>query len=438
MSDLSPVRLVQKSVANPAAAGELPADFAQRVATACAALTARSHPRYAFLDAGTDQAELAKITALSERLRAQTDDLIVLGIGGSALGTTAFMHAAVAPRRDRVWVLESPDPVHLQTVLGKLNPARTAVNVVSKSGTTLETLSQWSVIEAWLKKAGAFDRSRVVMTTDPKSGPLRAHVEAQGYESLPVPEMVGGRFSVFTPVGLLPLAYAGVDLGAIAAGVSAAARDGLAPSGVAATVGLTLAHAQLAEGRPNVVVWPYGERLQPLGRWFQQLWGESLGKAQRLDGSPAHVGSTPLACVGPNDQHSLLQLFGDGPRDKHYLFVCAEQVGVALKVADTIKGSEFMAGAELHDILKAEARATAAALASQGLPCSFIWLRDMHTATMARVFVELMAATVIAAALYQVDPFDQPAVELGKRIALGLLGHPKHKDEAASMAQFLP
>jgi glucose-6-phosphate isomerase len=294
------------------------------------------------------------------------------------------------------------------------------------------------VIKSWLQEHAAFDKKRVVMTTDPKSGPLRAYADAGDYTTLPVPELIGGRYSVFTPVGLLPLAYAGVDLAGIAQGITESGAQGLSSEGVAAKLASSLVWSHLAEARPMVVVWPYGERLQPIGRWFQQLWAESLGKAQLLDGTKTHTGSTPIACVGPNDQHSLLQLFGDGPRDKHYLFLCAEKVPAALSVKETIGGAEFLAGRDLQEILRAEARATAAALASQGMPCSFIWLDDMSAKTMARLFTDLMSATVIGAELYGVDPFDQPAVELGKKIALGLLGHPAHKALAEEMTPFLP
>lgn len=407
-----------------------PSDYSAKLDRAVAALKDRAHPRYGFLDAGTE--DTTAIANAAKKLVA--DDLLVLGIGGSALGTIAVMHATNAPRRDRVHVLESPDPVHLSAVLKKLDPKRTAVNIVSKSGTTLETLSQWSVIEAWLNEHSAFDKQRIVVTTDPKSGPLRAHATERGYDTLPVPEMIGGRYSVFTPVGLLPLAWAGVDLAGIAAGVKAAGHR----FEMARKLGATLVNAQLGEGRSMVVVWPYGERLQAIGRWFQQLWAESLGKAVHTDGSVAHVGNTPVACIGPNDQHSLLQLFADGPKDKHYLFVAAKNVPATLNVKGTIGGSEFLAGKSLQEILLAEARATFAALASQGHPCSFIMLEDMSAQSIAALFVELMSATVIGAALYDVDPFDQPAVELGKRIALGLLGHPKHKAEAEAMARFLP
>ena len=412
--------------------GAFPADHLSRTQEAAAALKGRRHPRYGFLDAGTDHEEIARIATMAKAIVA--DDLLVLGIGGSALGTVAFMHATNAKKRDRVHVLESPDPVHLSAVLARLDPAKTAVNIVSKSGTTLETLSQWSVIESWLHATKVFDKQRIVVTTDPKSGPLRAHATEKGYATLPVPEMIGGRYSVFTPVGLLPLAWAGVELEGLAAGV----RQGSERFDLAAKLASTLVHSQLGEGRSMVVVWPYGERLQAIGRWFQQLWAESLGKATHLDGTRAHVGNTPVACVGPNDQHSLLQLFADGPKDKHYLFLAAKNAPATLRVERPIPGSEFLTGKSLQDILLAEARATFAALASQGHPCSFLMIDDMSATAVADLFVQLMSATVIGAALYAVDPFDQPAVELGKRIALGLLGHEKHRAEADAMARYLP
>ena len=406
-----------------------------RVADACAALTAREHPRYAFLDSSQSADEQNNVTRLAREVRSRTDHLLVLGIGGSSLGAIAVMNACVLPDRDRVTVLESPDPITLARWMAKLDPARTAVNVISKSGNTIETLSQWAVLKQWL---GADHKDRVVITTDPDKGPLRKMAMAEGYRTLPVPELVGGRLSVFTPVGTFPLVYAGADIGRFAAGIAVAATR-ITPDGFASRIARTLVQAHQVEHRNIVVLWPYGDALFQVGRWFQQLWGESLGKAIHTDGTIAHTGSTPMACIGPNDQHSLLQLFGDGPRDKHFLFLSVETLPERLMVEATpVSGLDYLQGLELGQILRAEALATSAALASQKHPTTFVSLPTLSQEMVAELFTHLMAATVIAARLYDVDPFDQPAVEIGKKIALGLLGHPDHKDNLAQYREFLP
>lgn len=406
-----------------------------RVPEALAALNARKHPRYGFLDSAQAADEQNTVTRLAREIRSRTDHLLVLGIGGSSLGAIAVMNACLLPDRDRVTVLESPDPVSLTRIMAKLDPKRTAVNVISKSGNTIETLSQWAVLKQWL---GADHKDRVVITTDPEKGPLRKMAVTEGYRTLPVPEMIGGRFSVFTPVGTFPLVYAGADIGRFAAGIRVASTR-LTNDGFAARIAKTLVQAHLIERRNLVVLWPYGDALTQMGRWFQQLWGESLGKAQHTDGTVAHTGSTPLACVGPNDQHSMLQLFADGPRDKHFLFLSVAEMPERLMVEATpVAGLDYLQGLELGQILRAEALATSAALASNKHPTTFVSLPSLSQEMIAELMTHLMAATVIASRMYDVDPFDQPAVETGKIIALGLLGHPDHKNALEQFRPFLP
>lgn len=406
-----------------------------RVGEACADLNARKHPRFGFLDCAQSAEEQNHVTGLARDVRSRTDHLLVLGIGGSSLGAIAVMNACLLPDRDRVTVLESPDPVSLSRIMAKLDPKRTAVNVISKSGNTIETLSQWAVLKQWL---GADHKDRVVITTDPEKGPLRKMAISEGYRTLPVPEMIGGRFSVFTPVGTFPLVYAGADIGRFAAGIRVASSR-LTTDGFAARIAKTLVQAHVQEQRNLVVLWPYGDAMYQVGRWFQQLWGESLGKAKHTDGSVAHTGSTPLACIGPNDQHSMLQLFADGPRDKHFFFLSVAELPERLMVeASPVVGLDYLQGLELGQILRAEALATSAALASSKHPTTFVSLPSQSQEMIAELLTHLMAATVIAARLYDVDPFDQPAVELGKQIALGLLGHPQHQKTLDEYRAFLP
>jgi len=404
------------------------------IAQALKALRERAHPRYAFLDAGTDEAQAHHVRELVQRIRKDADDLIVLGIGGSSLGTIAVMQACAGDARKHVHFLESPDPTTVKQLLKSLDAKRTAINVISKSGNTIETLALWSVVAPWLKQGDeATFKNRVVITTDPQHSPLLDLARENGFQVLPVPSEIGGRFSVFTSVGLFPLAFANIDLDELKKGIQRANQN-LQEVSIAPMLAQILTHAQLNEHRNTLIVWPYSDALSSVGRWFQQLWAESLGKAKHLDGSIAHVGSTPVACIGPNDQHSLLQLFVEGPKDKHFLFIVPQQLTETFCIEKPAPGFDFLQGIDLGQVMMAEARATCAALASQGHPSTFLTLDNLSISSIAELFVSFMAATVIAAKLYDVDPFDQPAVELGKKIALGLLGQPQN----TAYAQAIP
>jgi glucose-6-phosphate isomerase len=245
---------------------------------------------------------------------------------------------------------------------------------------------------------------------------------------LPVPENVGGRFSVLSPVGLLPAAVCGVDPRALLAG--AAHMDercrsdvlGENPAGIFATC---LHAADTEAGRPIHVMMPYADRLRPVGMWFQQLWAESLGKARSLSGEARPVGPTPLAALGATDQHSLLQLLMEGPHDKVVVFVAVEDVGVDVPIPARhpgIPALAYLGGHSLGDLLDVERAATAEALRREGRPNATLVLPRIDAHALGQLIMLLQIATVYAGALYDVDPLDQPGVELGKRLTYGLLG----------------
>lgn len=369
------------------------------------------------------------------------EDVVVLGIGGSGLGAVAVRDALLGPfwnersdeERDhfpRLHVVDNPDSFTFQGLLGRLDPAKTLFNVVSKSGSTAETMAQYLVARSWMEESVGPDHARghFLFTTDPEKGALRQIAEAQGIPALPVPENVGGRFSVLSPVGLLPAAVCGVDLEALLAGAAdmeARCRtDELArnPAGVLATL---LHDADTRKGRPIHVLMPYVDRLRSMALWFQQLWAESLGKARGLDGEERHTGPTPVASVGATDQHSLLQLFMEGPHDKVVLFATVEEPGADVAIPQVhpeISSLAYLGGASLQKLLDAERRATAEALRREGRPNATLVLPRLNAHTLGQLFMLLEIATVYAGALYGVDPLDQPGVELGKILTYGLMG----------------
>jgi len=298
--------------------------------------------------------------------------------------------------------------------------------VISKSGGTIETLAQYLVVRERLAVAGPDASQHLAFVADPVKGALRAIATRDGIPTFAVPPKVGGRFSVLSPVGTLPAALCGMDIDAICAG-AVAMRDatmGDALAHNAAGVFATLqwrAHAQAGQGMH--VMMPYSDALRDLAPRFVQLWAESLGK---VDADGLHVGPTPIAIVGPTDQHSQVQLFMEGPADKTVTFLRLEQGEKALG---------FLGGHSLGELLDVECRATAGALARAGRRSMTMTVGAADAWHLGGLMMWLMHATTFAGALYRVNPLDQPGVELGKRLANAELGHPDHS--GADVAEVL-
>jgi glucose-6-phosphate isomerase len=384
--------------------------------------------RLGFRDLEAQAEEFDKVVAFAAEARGRYDDIVVLGIGGSALGAIALRTAlGTAEARPRLHVLDNVDPVAVATTLGMLTLSRTCFVVISKSGTTVETMAQYAIVRARLDAAALPARAHLVFVTDPERGALRLIASAEEIPAFAVPENVGGRFSVFTPVGTLPAALAGWDVAAFVAGALAMRDrcDGAALETNPAAVFATLqwrAHQMLGQGIH--VLMPYCDALRDVAPWFAQLWAESLGKIDR-DG--LSVGPTPLAARGATDQHSQLQLFMEGPADKTVTFLAAKRSGDDLVVApDALlpEALHYVRGHTLGALLDAEQEATAEALASAGRPSMTITVDAADAWHVGGLMMLFMQATVLAGALYRVDPLDQPGVELGKKLAKAALAAP--------------
>ncbi len=371
--------------------------------------------------------DLSSIHAAADRLRAASD-VVLLGTGGSSLGGQTLAQLAghgVARHvrgRPQLHFLDNLDPDTFDALLASLPLATTRFVAISKSGGTAETLMQTIAALTAVKDVGLGARipELFVGLTEParagKHNGLRALLDAHGITMLGHDPGVGGRFSVLTSVGLLPAAILDLDIAAIRTGAAAA----LAPvlerrpaAQVPAAVGAALAVA-LAETRGKSVsaMMAYADRLERFTRWYVQLWAESLGK----DGK----GTTPVAALGPVDQHSQLQLFIAGPRDKLVTVITTGTAGAGSRMAADLAGlvgEPDLAGRTMGDLVAAESRATAETLARNGCPVRTIHLERLHEATLGELLMHFMLETIIAARLLGVDPFDQPAVEEGKVLA---------------------
>ena len=341
------------------------------------------------------------------------DAVLTVGIGGSALGaatvTTALGPAGVDHR-----VLDNVDPAHVRATLDELSLADTAVHVVSRSGTTAETLANFLVVRDAMDRAGVDWAERTVVTTG-TDGPLRALVDEHGLPVLSTPEGAPGRFSALSTVGLVPAAVRGHDIEALLAGARAAdtEQSGSLFDAPAYAYG-ALSYALDERGAGTSVMMPYAEGLEPFAEWFAQLWAESLGK----NGG----GQTPVRALGATDQHSQLQLYRAGPRDKFVTLVRPRERPERPVPETDIEALSYLGGTGLGTLLDAEFEATEASLAAAGRPSVRIEIDRLDAHGLGGLLYSMAAACILAGELYDVETFTQPAVEWGKRAARGLLG----------------
>lgn len=368
------------------------------------------------------------------------ENVVVLGIGGSALGTIALKTALLNPywnelsgdERDffpRLYVIDNPDPGTFAAFLDRIDLRKTLFNVISKSGGTAETMSQMLIVRARLEaELGEGYRGHLLFTTDPEKGVLRRLAEAEQIATLPVPQNVGGRFSVLSAVGLLPAALVGIDVRELLAGAAEMIERcdttelDRNPAGIFAAVQY-LADTQAQA--PIHVMMPYSDSLRDVADWFRQLWAESLGKQRTRDGSEVFAGPTPVKSLGATDQHSQVQLYMEGPFDKTVTFLTERRRPADMEIPSLypeIDELGYLGGHTLGELLQVEKEATEAALAQRGRMNMTIDLEEVNARSLGALIMLLQIATVYAGALYGVDPLDQPGVELGKQLTYGIFG----------------
>jgi glucose-6-phosphate isomerase len=391
-----------------------------------------SPPGFMRLPKTSEYAE-ASVGVAEEILGSGATDFIHVGIGGSALGPMAIQKALNDPyynalpaedrRGPRLHFAENTDPNTLAAILDFADATATWVNVVTKSGSTAETMANFLVIRGWLVEAlGNFGyQERTIATTDPEEGYLKEIADREDLKLLPIPKDVGGRFSVLTPVGLLPASVTGLDVRALLAG-AAQCVDEVNEQGAEhpAVVGAAMHYLMdTTRGRNVRVMMPYADALERLAAWFVQLWAESLGK----DGK----GSTPHGAVGTTDQHSQIQLYMQGPQDKVVEIVEVENHPRDLEIPrayEDLDGVAYLGGHTLAELLNVECDATRKALTEAGRPNSTIKLGTVSEENLGYLFQALEVQTAVAGSLYGVNAFDQPGVEAGKQITYKGMGRP--------------
>ena len=391
-----------------------------------------------FIDIASDDNLRHQAIEFAERARGKYDDVVILGIGGSALGPIALRTALrpsawnmLSPETrggfPRLQVLDNVDPETIAALLERLDLARTLFVVTSKSGGTAETMSQYMIVDDRVTKAGLSPADHFVFVTDPAQGALRPLARQRKIPALDIPPNIGGRFSVLTPVGTLPAALIGIDLSQLLAGAAQMADRCATPElhrNPAGTFAMLQWLADTRYGKSICVLMPYSDPLRDFADWFVQLWAESLGK-HTPDGSS--VGSTPLPALGATDQHSQVQLFMEGPKNKTVNFIAVEKRATDVTIPRTfgdVKELGYLGGHSLGELIDVEQRATAGALAKRGRPNLTIQIERVDARHVGGLMMLFEIATAYAGQLYGVDAFNQPGVELGKQFAYALLGRP--------------
>lgn len=380
------------------------------------------------------------------------ENLVVLGIGGSALGNIAlqtalnpYMYNIDEKQRTgpRLFVFDNVDPEQLGSFLEWIEDRldRTIFNVVSKSGRTAETASQfltvWKILEEKIDKGALSDK--VIATTDAKEGTLRKIADENKLRTLEVPDGVGGRFSVLSAVGLFSAHVCGIDVDALLAG--ARAMDQRVsyedfyknPAAINAAINW---HYYNRDKKISVIM-PYSYALKDMADWYRQLWAESLGKAKDLEGNDIYVGPTPVKALGTTDQHSQVQLYREGPNDKLYTFLQVEkfrkevQIGTNSEMAPELG---YLSGAKMCELLNAEKIGTEFALLQNSRPCLTVMFDEISPYTVGQFIYLFEVTTSFAGALFGINTYDQPAVELGKEATFALMGREGYEDLAKDIS----
>ena len=375
------------------------------------------------------------------------DNVLVLGIGGSALGGMAVSEALLKPywnfltkeqreKFPRLFFMDNIDPDQMEGLLDILELKKTLVIVITKSGSTAETMSQFMIVKDRLEQELQENyRKNIVAVTDKQTGILRQLSDQEGYKTFVVPDDVGGRFSVFSAVGLLPFALVGIDIEEIIQGVKdmdLVLKNIDIWHNMAAQNALIHYLMDTKKGKNLSVMMPYSSRLKYISDWYVQLWAESLGKEMNRDNEKVNIGPTPIKALGATDQHSQIQLYNEGPNDKVISFIRVGEFENSLEIPKIFDytGIGYLGGKSINDLLNAEADSTRVALTDYSRPNVTISIPKIDGYHIGQLLYMLEVQTAIAGELYNINAFDQPGVEQAKNYTYALMGRAGYEDSA--------
>lgn len=389
------------------------------------------------------------IMATAKIIRKKFDNFVVLGIGGSALGPTAVFQALChlrhneLPARKRkapkLYVEDNVDPERMASLLDVLDLNKTVFNVITKSGATSETMSQYLIIMDLLKKKfGDKAKEHMIATTSAKKGNLIKIAQEEGLKTFYIPDGVGGRFSELCPVGLLPAAVLGIDIKVMLEG--AAFMDKICKSKDyrknPALVAALLQFMSMKKGKNISVMMPYSDGLRYVADWYCQLWGESLGKAVDLDGNTVYAGQTPVKALGVTDQHSQIQLYREGPFDKVITLIAVDTFRAEVTISEgceNIPDVNFLCNHTMNELINSERKATEYALTTANRPNCTITVPEINAFTIGELLYMFELETAYTGAMLNVDTFNQPGVEGGKNATYALFGRKGYEETKKEM-----
>lgn len=396
------------------------------------------------------QADVARdVMDYAASVQGEFQNVVVLGIGGSALGNRALHAALSSPFHDlqppaglpRLFVLDNVDPDLVGEFLDTIDPTTCLFNVVSKSGSTAETMSQFLVLRQRLVEALGEEghRRHIVVTTDAEKGVLRPIVDKEGYASFIVPDGVGGRFSVLSPVGLVSSALVGIDVPGLLAGAAhmdercKGAPFAENPALIYAAIQTLM---QNEKAKPMAVTFSYSQRLGFLSDWYAQLLAESIGKRKSRDGEDVFVGPTPIKAVGVTDQHSQVQLYVEGPFDKWFTLLSVDRPDHTVEIPSAYADHDalsYLGGRTLNELFHAEREGTRIALTDANRPNCSIHFPAVTAHTVGQYLFMMELAVAVMGEHYGIDAFDQPGVEAGKVAAYALMGRSGYEERRAEI-----
>jgi len=359
--------------------------------------------------------DLDEIEEHAVRISSTNTDVLILGVGGSSLGGQALIQACgrYINGRPNIKFNDNLSPLGFPHTLSNLDPKHTHILAISKTGSTIELHALLAIVMKWLKNSNCDYKDHITVITQAKTSPLRRLINFHNLPSLEHRLMLGGRFSILSNVGLLPAAIAGINIRELRNGAQEVIEEmnvAKSPKNIPSAVGAAQIVSQLQKNNINIsVLFLYADRLRKFGEWYSQLWAESLGKNG--------VGTTPIIAQGPLDQHSQLQLYMEGPRDKSYSFITVgRDDNPAMNIpemSDDI-GMSILSGLTLHDIVSAMSEGTHHALCETGQPVRHTHLDNLTEKNIGSLIMHFFLETKFASALLNVDPYGQPGVERGK------------------------
>ena len=392
-----------------------------------------------------DKDEIDDIVKTANEIRKNFKNFVVLGIGGSALGPIAVfqalchLHHNDLPDNKRnapkFYVEDNVDPERMVALLDVINVEETMFNVVTKSGSTSETMTQYLIINSILtEKLGENAKNHIITTTSSSKGNLIKISKKEGYKTFFIPDGVGGRFSELSPVGLLPAAVLGINVYSLLDGAKFMSElcNSSSIQKNPALISALLSYISLKRGKNISVMMPYADGLKYVADWYSQLWAESIGKEVDKNGNLVYEGQTPVKALGVTDQHSQVQLYTEGPFDKVVTFLAVDNYRKTVKIPDgceDIADVNFLCGHTMNELIQAERVATEYALTVKNRLNRTIYLPILNEFTLGQLLFFFELETAYMGEMLNVDTYNQPGVENGKNATYALLGRNGYEEK---------